>query len=230
MPTIRKPRSLVTHKIEMVSVDLFKKHFELIIDLVGNSPGIYALYDEGELYYVGKSIDLKKRVRHHLKDRHKASWTHFSLYLVRNAEHIHEIESLIVRISSPSGNKLVPKGKSSGPMLKKLQNMVKRKQKEEYNKMFGIKSKAKLKKMKAVSSTFIGLVNKRTLMYRTYKNKDYKAMLTPAGKISLKGKLYSSPSSAAMTIIDRGSVNGWNFWYIKDLNGDWVQLDTLRKK
>jgi hypothetical protein len=33
------------------------------------SPGIYALYDGDELYYVGKSGELRKRVRHHLRDR-----------------------------------------------------------------------------------------------------------------------------------------------------------------
>ena len=62
----------------------------MITDLIGSSPGIYALYDENELYYVGKSIDLRKRVKQHLRDKHLASWTHFSLYLVRKENHIHD--------------------------------------------------------------------------------------------------------------------------------------------
>lgn len=76
-------RPLVLDRLENVSKDVFKKYYPLITELVGNSPGIYALYDGADLYYVGKSTELRKRVRHHLRDRHLASWTHFSLYLVR---------------------------------------------------------------------------------------------------------------------------------------------------
>ena len=136
--TLAAPRSLVVNRLEKVSKDLFRRHFGLITELVGNSPGIYALYDGPDLYYVGKSTDLKKRVKQHLRDRHLASWTHFSLYLVRRAEHIHEIESLLVRIANPQGNRVVPRGKSSGPLLKKLQQMVRQKQKDEYLELFGV--------------------------------------------------------------------------------------------
>lgn len=224
-----KSRSLVTEKLELVSKDVFVNYSEDIIQLVGDSPGIYALYDEGDLYYVGKSIDLKKRVKQHLKDRHKASWTHFSLYLVRNAEHIHEIESLLVRISNPKGNRVVPKGKSSGPMLKKLKDMVKKKQFKEYQSMFGLKPKTKRKSPKKISANLKGLVNKTTVIFKTYKGKDYRGELLPSGEIKLKGKFYNTPTAAAMTVVDRGNVNGWQFWYIKDFNGNIVQLDSLRK-
>src|SRR6266498_2132016 len=100
----KQPRSLVANRLEGVSKDVFKKYFQMITNLIGSSPGVYALYNERELYYVGKSSELRKRVRQHLRDRHLANWTHFSLYLARNAEHIHEIESLLVRIANPSGN------------------------------------------------------------------------------------------------------------------------------
>ena len=66
-------RSLVINRLEKVSKDLFRKYFGLITELIGNSPGIYALYDGVDLYYVGKSTDLKKRVKQHLRDRHLAS-------------------------------------------------------------------------------------------------------------------------------------------------------------
>src|ERR1051325_4978333 len=102
------PQSLVISRIEKVSKEAFRQYFTEVTELIGNSPGIYALYDGNDLYYVGKSTELRKRVKQHLRDRHLASWTHFSLYLVRRVEHISEIESLLVRIASPKGNRVIP--------------------------------------------------------------------------------------------------------------------------
>ena len=220
---VRKPRSLVVHRVENVSKDVFKKYFPLIKDLIGNSPGIYALYDGTELYYVGKSTDLRKRVNQHLKDRHLASWTNFSLYLVRNSEHIQEIESLLIRISNPKGNRVFPKAKSSGSMLKKLKGMVKEKQKEEFKSMFGIRSRLNKKDGDQQPKNLKGLVKKRTMLFKAYKGKEYKAYLLKNGTIRYGNKIYSSPTAAAKTITKR-SINGWDFWYIKDSKGDWVRL------
>lgn len=219
----KSTRSLVVQRLERVSKDVFRKHFSMITELIGGSPGIYALYDGNELYYVGKSTELRKRVKHHLKDRHYASWTHFSLYLVRNEDHIHEIESLLIRIANPKGNKVVPKGKSRGELLKQLQDMVKKKQNEEFEQMFGGKS-ARSKKIKSSGKKILeGLVDKRTMLYRAHKGYEYKAYLSPKGTIRYANKTFTSPSSAAKEIVKR-AANGWHFWYIKDHNGDWVKL------
>ena len=80
-------RSLVIKQLENVPKEVFKKYFSLIKELGGSAPGIYALYDDNQLYYVGKATDLRKRVNQHLRDRHYASWTHFSLYLVKKFFH-----------------------------------------------------------------------------------------------------------------------------------------------
>jgi arsenate reductase-like glutaredoxin family protein len=227
----RGVRSLVVSRLENVSKDVFRKYYSSITDLIGNSYGIYALYDGSDLYYVGKSTDLRKRVRHHLRDRHLASWTHFSLYLVRKAEHIPEFESLLVRIANPKGNRNVPKGKSSSIMLKKLQAMVKQKQKEEFERMFG-SNKLRNQKLKKFTvkhqKTLDGLVSKRTPLYRTYKGKEYKAILTSKGIIRIGNKNFNSPTAAAKAIVDRSTVNGWTWWYIKDSSGEWVRLSEYK--
>ena len=226
-----KPRNLVVTRLENVSKLLFSKHFELVTKLVGKSPGVYALYDGNELYYVGKSTDLRKRVKHHLRDRHYASWTHFSLYLVRKSEHVGEIESLLVRIANPKGNRSVPKGKSSGAMMKELKAMVRRKQKKEFDEMFGGKEYAARAEKKVVTEhprTLRRLVTKQTPLYRTYKGKDYKAILTRGGTIKLGVKKFSTPTAAAKAVVERRSVNGWKFWYIEDSRGEWVRLSDYR--
>jgi excinuclease UvrABC nuclease subunit len=131
------PHTLVVKKLEGVSKLIFRNYYKQITELIGNSHGIYALYDENELYYVGKSTDLKNRVKQHLKDRHLASWTHFSLYLVRKADHINEIESLIIRIANPKGNTKKYSADKGTSLLKQLQALVKQRQQLEFNTMFG---------------------------------------------------------------------------------------------
>jgi hypothetical protein len=177
---------LTKSKLEMVSKEAFRQHYDLIAKLVGNSPGIYALYDDDELYYVGKSIELRKRVKQHLRDRHLASWSHFSLYLADNEEHINEIESLVIRIAYPKGNRVRPKGRAGGQLITKLKLMVKQKQKEELERLFGT---GKGLKQKATSATrkgsLKGIVRTKAPLFRTYKGKEYKAILETNGRISL---------------------------------------------
>jgi hypothetical protein len=223
----RKPdRVFGTRQLEMVSKDAFRQHYELITQLIGNSPGVYALYDDAELYYVGKSSDLRKRVKQHLRDRHLASWTHFSLYLAANEKHIHEIESLLIRIANPRGNRIVPKGKSSGALLTTLKTMVRRKQKNEFSRLFGgveIPKAGRKSPSKKLSS--VGIVKIDTPIFKTYKAVEYRAILHPDGQIKLKGKVYGSPTAAAKSITN-GPINGLRFWNIEDLNGDWIKLGT----
>jgi hypothetical protein len=226
-PNTSNRRTLVVNRLEMGSKDVFRQHYGLITELIGDSPGVYALYDENELYYVGKSTDLRKRVAHHLRDRHFAGWTHFSLYLVRNEDHIHEIESLLVRIAHPKGNRVVPRGKSRGPLLKQLRSLVKQKQKQELVDLFGSKPvEPKIVKLEH-ESTLKGLVKRRTPLYRTYKGKEHTATLYPNGTIAFQGKQFGSASAAAKAVA-KGSVNGWKFWYIEDLNGEWVKLGAYK--
>ena len=223
----RSSRGLVVHRLENVSKVVFRKHYNLITALVGSSPGVYALYDGSELYYVGRSTELRKRVRHHLRDRHLASWTHFSLYLVRKASHISEIESLLVRIANPKGNRTIPRGKASSTMLKKLRSMVREKQKEDFEEMFGVREARAKRGTRRVSSRrkgLKGLVQKRTRLYRTYKGREYRATLSPTGIIRVGNMSFTTPTAAAAKIVRRRTVNGWNFWYIRDSSGDWVKL------
>lgn len=91
-------KSLFTDKLERVSRDIFEKFPMEIAQLIGQKHGVYALYDEDILYYVGKASDLKRRIKQHLKDKHLAQWTHFSLFLTNKDNFIGEIESILIRM------------------------------------------------------------------------------------------------------------------------------------
>jgi len=221
-------KQLVTQSLEKVSKEIFRRYADKITKLIGNSPGVYALYDGPELYYVGKATDLRQRVKAHLTDRHTASWTHFSFFLVRRAEHISEIESLVIRMANPEGNRAVPSRKESKDLLKTLKTMVRKEQTAEIEILFGDSrvSQVGRRRKKGIShkGSLGGLVKWPHRIYRTYKGKEYEAVLTPAGTIKLGRRSYKSPSAAARAVTGRVAANGWDFWYIKNAKGEWIRL------
>src|ERR1043165_1330181 len=169
--------------MENVSKTIFRQYFKVITDLIGRSPGIYALYDEGDLLYVGKATDLKSRGKSHLRDRHLANWTHFSLYLVRRTQHIDELESLLVRVANPKGNRVMPRGQAPRTLLKQLKAAIRRKMKEELARLFGWGKPHIREAEHDKARPLQALVQKRARLYRRYKGKEYHAFLTPRGRI-----------------------------------------------
>ncbi|MBT3192989.1 MAG: GIY-YIG nuclease family protein [Verrucomicrobia bacterium] len=100
----RKSNPLVLGYLEKISSKAFADYPKQITDLIGKKHGIYALYKNDRLYYVGLATNLKRRIKQHRIDKHAGKWNRFSLYLVRKQEHIKELESLILRIADPTGN------------------------------------------------------------------------------------------------------------------------------
>jgi hypothetical protein len=69
--------------------------------------GIYALYDDHGLYYVGLTdYSLRGRIKQHTNDRHKGKWNRFSWYHIPDIRHTKDIETIILRIVNPKGNKV----------------------------------------------------------------------------------------------------------------------------
>ena len=217
--------------LEDISKEVFKSHYEILNELVGNSHGVYALYDDEDLYYVGKSKALKKRVRKHISDKHFGNWNRFSVYLVLNEEHVEELESLLIRIFNPKGNANKPQNEQTIDLKHELIKRIKQKDKEKLAELVGQKKK---KSVSVVISSRAkhntkGLVSRKTPLYRTYKGESLVAYLYASGVIKFKNKDYSSPSAAARAAIGPGKhVNGWRFWYVKDVDGALVKLEELR--
>ncbi len=218
---------IITEKIEAISKDIFLKFPKQISELVGGRHGVYALYDEDELYYVGKAVDLKRRVKQHLKDEHKALWTHFSLFFTGKKEYISIIESIIISIAHPQGNKIKPSGKVANKDVKKLEKMIKEQQDRDRSEIFGKSMKVKASKGKSHSSNLKDYFNSPRPLKKNYKGQEYTATLSTSGKIKFKGKIYETPTTAAKMIVDRPTVNGWTFWFIKNDDGNWIKLSKL---
>lgn len=233
-----KSRPIVIGHLEKISSGVFEGYPQQVTGLIRQGQGVYALYRRDKLYYVGLASDLRRRIKWHLKDKHKGKWDRFSLYIMKKEEQIREVESLLVRIAEPKGNRVRGRLGRSRNLVRELQRAVKQQQEKDRNKIFGEKGKAKPKKPgmrlkkangERVERPLKGLLRDWQRIYASYKGKDYKARVLPSGSIKLNDKLYSSPSGAAKAIIDRGAVNGWNFWKYKDSSGNLVAIKHLRK-
>ena len=76
--------------------------------------GIYILFSGDVPYYVGMSkTSLRSRLKKHaLKDHHRGQWDEFSFYQVPRQQYIKDIETLLIRVIRPPGNKV--RGKYKG--------------------------------------------------------------------------------------------------------------------
>ena len=112
--------SLIKEVVEHLHFESFEFLEEAINDMMKGKPGIYALYDNKKLYYVGLSIDLKKRVKEHTEDGHAKKWNNFSIYIINKTKFLKDIETILLRVINPPGNTV--KGKI--PKLKSLQKVL----------------------------------------------------------------------------------------------------------
>ncbi len=104
--------AIITKKLQNIGISALENYSFLLTELIAEQPGIYALYKSDDLYYIGKAVDLKRRLSQHLKDRHHKKWDKFSLFIVNNEKHIGDLESLLVTICEPKGNRQHPRGKA----------------------------------------------------------------------------------------------------------------------
>lgn len=78
------------------------------IDLL-SAPGVYVLYRDDHPYYVGKASRLIDRIYSHAnkpKDKYYNFWNYFSAFIVRNKNHMDEIEGVLIA-SMPTENSAV---------------------------------------------------------------------------------------------------------------------------
>jgi len=235
--------SLVLGYLERISSTVFADFPKQLTALARGKHGVYALYKGDRLYYVGLATNLRNRIKQHLNDKHSGKWNRFSLYLVKKAEHIKELESLILRIADPKGN--CAKGRLPGAdnLLTPLRSSILQEQNQQIEKLFGGNAipkkpkvtKARPTKIRPVKNgtgrepALAQYVTKRFPIQGDHQGTVHKAKILANGQIRYNGILYNSPSIAGAAAVNRKTCNGWTFWKYKDSSGTWVRLNELRK-
>jgi hypothetical protein len=86
--------------------------------------GLYALYKKnGELYYVGRASNLLQRLGIHTSDLHGKKWDKLAIYIIDEKLTLHDVESLLIAVSKPEGNK--NRGRMKGDLKKDLKDFMK---------------------------------------------------------------------------------------------------------
>ncbi len=233
----QRSAQLVCQHLEYVSREVLAHYSELIREFVRGRPGVYALYRKNQLYYVGLAGNLRTRLHQHLRDRHAETWDHFSLYLTVGDQHLREIESLLVGISRPRGNRAKPNFIRSQNLRPALRRQVSQCQRRELGDLFPgstTKVAAAPKKLAPPPPTngratkLSSYITKGFPIRFTFKGKLHRARVRANGSISYQGQVFTSPSGAAKAVTKKAS-DGWTAWHYERAPGDWVPLSRLRR-
>lgn len=226
-------RGLFTEYLERVSGKLLEEEYrQVVAGMIRGHAGIYALYKGERLYYVGLAKNLMGRVKHHLKDRHARRWDKFSVYLASDDQLIKSLESLLLRIALPAGNRVRGRLPGAVDQRRRLHREMREHDAARHASLLG-GHLARRRVQKATSSGYgtlvlAGKLDRRLQLRATYKGHQYTASLRKDGYISYAGEHYASPSHAARAVVGR-AANGWRFWHYRAGRQGWVPLANLRQ-
>ena len=230
---------LVCQHLENISRDALQKYQAIIRRYVRHRQGVYALYRRNKLYYVGLAGSLQSRLSMHLRDRHADSWDRFSVYLTIGDSHLRELESLILRVVKPSGNKQKGKFAKSEDLRRKLAHDFRSSFTAEIDAMFGkparrTPARATTHRIPASAPgrtpALARFVSTPLILRAHHKGHKLTARVRRNGTILFAGKVYTSPSVAGAAAVKRKTCNGWTFWEYERAPGDWITIDALRRK
>ncbi len=236
---MRKTPQLVSQFLETISGKILENYQAIIRRYGHRRQGVYALYRGDRLYYVGLASNLNARIKQHLRDRHKGKWDKFSVYLTIGDRHLKELESLVLRIAQPKGNKVAGKFAKAENLRRKLKRDIRASQQVELNVLVGRRVRKRvikrvLRKSKRKpgptrkSPVLADYFSQRVKLRAQWKGKTFRATVRKDGSIRFQGNVFRSPSNAARAAIGY-AVNGWRFWTYEQAPGDWVFLNTRKK-
>jgi hypothetical protein len=222
--------SLVCQYLENASWQLLEQHQQIIRRYAHKRHGVYALYNKTKLYYVGLAINLSGRLNQHLRDRHKGHWDRFSIYFTLDNSHIKELESLLLRIVKPTGNRQSGKFGRAENLRKRFKNDIQLHYRAELASFLGLKFVLPVRTEERVDpKSIVRYLNGRQLRVKgIYNGKTHRALILRDGTVRFRKEIYSSLSLAAATARGTKKCDGWWFWTYERAPGDWIRLRELR--
>lgn len=229
-----KRTPVVCQHLENISRSALEKYQDIVRQYIRGRHGIYALYRKDKLYYVGLATNLRGRLKQHLKDRHGKSWDRFSVYLTIGDSQIKELESLLLRIVKPTGNRQGGRFFRSDNLRTRLARDIRLLQRDELNSLVGrIRRVVKVRddevRISGRRPTLASFVTGGLKLRARFKRKLVRAIVRKDGVVRFNGKIYNSPSMAAAAACGRRTCNGWSFWQYERAPGDWVSLRELKR-
>jgi hypothetical protein len=225
--------ALVSQYLEGISRTALAEYQQFFRERARRRNGVYALYRKKKLYYVGLARDLRGRLKTHLRDKHGESWDRFSMYLTVGDDHIKELESLVLRIVRPAGNRQGGKFAKAQNLRREFTRRVKQDAAAHLSELLGTEKADRSPKLLDDSpnqAILAAYVTRPMRLRARYKGKLLKARVLRNGVISFAGKRFRSPSMAACAALPhRRAINGWYFWTYERAPGDWIRLRELRK-
>jgi hypothetical protein len=225
-----KTPQLACQHLENISGDALEDYQDIIREYVSRRQGVYALYQDDNLYYVGLASDLSSRLKAHLSDKHAGQWNRFSVYLTIGDKHLRELETLILHVVKPrpDGNSKTGRFARSEDLRARLARDIRQRDRQRLDHIVGKSEEAIPAVLPGPMPALCPYVKKVFRLRGHSKGKTFQASARDDGSIRLQGKLYTSPSAAAEAAT-RYPVDGWLFWKYERAPGDWVRLDELRK-
>ena len=130
-----KKGSLISGVLEKIPSRYFEAVGKELRSILRKQPGIYALYKDDSIYYIGLASNLFARIKRHLKDRHTNKWNNFSLFIVKRVRMLKDFETSLIRIAKPKGNKRLGRIQKHGELKSILRKSIREKKRALNRKM-----------------------------------------------------------------------------------------------
>jgi hypothetical protein len=128
----------------------------------------------------------------------------------------------------PEGNSKTGRFARSEDLRARLGRDIKQRGREKRNHIFGKTDEPIRVVLPGAMPPLCPYVKKVFRLRGHSRGRTFHASVRDDGSIRLQGKVYISPSAAAVAAT-KYPVDGWLFWKYERAPGDWVPLDELRK-
>lgn len=186
---------MISYQLYKAPIEVLQEYEKTLADKIGDKGGIYILHKNSQIYYVGKTTKLRRRIKQHFSDKHGNKWNAFSLYVVDNNNFLDSLERMLVTLIKPSGNSTL--FKTEARYKRELAKEIQKLQKQHIKKIF--------------SDVFSSTPNSRKLT-RIYKGKKLMATLYKNGSVQYQNKTFNSLTALTKYITGAKNISGPRFW------------------